>query len=169
MYVLDITLAMACVFFGLAIIAPLLKGCNRYERYVRADGSVIEPETALRMLAADPEADIDVEWFSTGWQDRGELAAEGWRLVQSEARPFYSAMLGFGGIALLAASTALPLSFGEPNRLFAWCAFAAAGLFGSYRVYRFFAPTADDSRFAAFNDTHLFVAVLALLAGLRLY
>jgi len=169
MYLFDIALALACVFFGLTIVTPLVKDRNRYERYVRADGAVIEPEVASRMLSADPDADIDLEWISTGWHDKGELAADGWRLVQSEVRPFYSAMLGFGGIALLAASTALSLSFGEPNRLFAWCAFAAAVLFGGYRVYRQFAPAAEDACAAALNDTHLFVAVLALLAGLRLY
>ena len=169
MYLFDIALALACVFFGLTIIAPLVKGCNRYERYVGADGAVIESETASRMLSADPNADIDLEWISTGWHDEGELAADGWRLVQSEARPLYAAMLGFGGIALLAASTALLLSFGEPSRLFAWCAFAAAALFGGYRVYRHFASAAEDAQASTPNDTHLFVAVLALLAGLRLY
>lgn len=169
MYLFDLALALACVFFGLTIIAPLVKGCNRYERYVGADGAVIEPEAACRMLSADPDADIDLEWISTGWHDKGELAADGWRLVQSEARPFYSAMLGFGGVALLAASTALPLSFGQSNHLFAWCAFAAAALFGGYRVYRHFASATEDACASALNDTHLFVAVLALLAGLRLY
>jgi hypothetical protein len=167
MYLFDIALALACIAFGLSVIAPVMKAGNRYERYVGANGTVIEPEVARDMLIADPEADIDLEWILTNWQDKGELTSDGWRLVQAESRPFYSAMLGFGGIALLAASAALPLNLGTTNATFAWCAFAAAALFGGYGLYRRLAAPGKNLP-APLNDIHFFVAVLALLAGLRL-
>jgi hypothetical protein len=169
MYLFDLTLALVCIFFGLAVIAPVVKTGNRYERYVKADGTVIAPEAAAQILETDPAADIDLEWFSTSWQDRHKLAADGWRLKPTDTQPIYSAMLGFGGMSLLCAAAALPLSVGEGHPVFAYAAFATAGLFGAYGLGRLVAIFPQELKAHPLNYVHLLVTVLALLVGLRLY
>jgi hypothetical protein len=168
MYLFDLTLALVCIFFGLAIMAPVIKTGNRYERYVLRDGTVIDPEEAGRLLADDPTADIDLEWFMTSWQDKDKLAADGWRLAQSDPQPAYTAMLGFGGMALLAASAALPLSLGQGSPVFAYGAFATAALFAVCGLGRLVAIFPRKLPAHPLNYVHLLVTVLALLAGLRL-
>lgn len=168
MYLFDLALALICIFFGLAVIAPVVKAGNRYERYVAADGTVLAPESALQILEADPGADIDLEWFSTSWQDRHKLAADGWRLKKSESQPLYTAILGFGGIVLLGASAALPLSLGQGSPVFAYGAFATAALFAVCGLGRLVAIFPRKLPAHPLNYVHLLVTVLALLAGLRL-
>jgi len=169
MYLFDLTLALICIFFGLAVIAPVVKTGSRYERYVKADGTVIAPEAAAQILETDPGADIDLEWFSTSWQDRHKLAADGWQQAQAESQPIYSAMLGFGGMSLLCAAAALPLSVGEGSPALAYCAFATAVLFGAYGLGRLVAIFPQELPAHPLNYVHLLVTMLAMLVGIRLY
>ena len=149
-------------------MAPAMRTGSRYERYVLRDGKVIDQEEAGRMLADDPTADIDLEWFMTSWQDRNKLAADGWRLAQSDPQPAYTAMLGFGGIALLAASAALPLSLGQGSPIFAYGAFTTAILFGAYGLGRMIDIFPRNLPVHPLNYVHLLVTILALTAGFRL-
>jgi hypothetical protein len=169
MYVIDMALALGCIFFGLAVLVPLVRARSRYQRYVTGDGTVIAPEMAQYMLDSGADVDIDMEWMSTPWQDEADLASEGWQQTGAQDQPVYMAMLGFGGITLLATAIALPLGLGREQPAFAYVTFAVAALFGGYGLFRLWMATRDKFSAHPLNHIHLVLAALALIAGIRLY
>lgn len=168
MYLVDIALALACIFFGLAVLVPVVQARCRFQRYVGADGTVIAPEMAEQMLETETDAHIDLQWLDSPWQNETDLAEDGWHLAGEAEQPLYMAMLGFGGITLLATAVALPLGLGRNEPVLAFVTFAVAALFGACGLYRIGIALRAVSAHPL-DHVHLVLALLALLAGIRLY
>lgn len=169
MYLFDMALALGCIFFGLAVLAPIVQARSRYQRYVTTDGTIVAPDMAEHMLSSNPDADIDLQWLSSGWQNEDDLAADGWQATDTQDQPVYMAMLGFGGITLLASAIALPLGLGRDQPAFAYVTFAVAVIFAGYGLFRLGISLPDKFTVQPLNHVHLILAALALIAGIRLY